>query len=204
MTGLNRFVRRKRAKESKETKEDDKEEERNSPDYKWTISALKPEKLTFDPNPHSFFTCSSHLRVLYDEVLMKFARSLRNYKYINVTHHVTAVFGPMFVGVQGSGIDSLFPVRGPGRPPKRLREQDNSDAIKQPIVRPLRLLSSDYPDIPIAHVHLIAKDITDEQLYVFVEWGPEAWHASSWIPFSTLTPSTRDWCVGNGKSGFHV
>ena len=52
--------KRKRAKESKEAKADDKEEERNSPDYKWTISALKPDKLTFDPNPHSFFTCSSH------------------------------------------------------------------------------------------------------------------------------------------------
>ena len=101
--------------------------------------------MIFDSNPHSFFTTSSlHLRVLYDEVLHKFARSLRNYKYINVTPHIVATFGPKYVGVQDSGIGSLFPVRGPGRPPKRSLEQDTSDLIKKPLIRPPRL--PDYPE----------------------------------------------------------
>ena len=127
--------------------------------------------MIFDSNPHSFFTTSvSRLHGLYDEVLNKFAKSLRNYNYRNVTPHITATFGPKYVGVQDSGIASLFPVRGPGRPPKRSMEQDTSDLIKKPLIRPPRLQSSDYPDKLIAHIHLIARDTKDEQLYVFVEW----------------------------------
>jgi alkylation response protein AidB-like acyl-CoA dehydrogenase len=38
------------------------------------------------------------------------------------------------------------------------------------LIRPPRLQSSDYPDNLIAHIHLIARAIDDEQLYVFLEW----------------------------------
>ena len=111
--------------------------------------------------------------MLYDQVVLKFTRSLRNYKYNKITPHLSEVFGPIYVGVEDSGIGTLFPVRGPGRPPKHPREPDTSNGLKQPLIRPPKLQSSDYPDNLIAHIHLIARDIDDEQLYVFVEWGAD-------------------------------
>ena len=172
LTGIKPVRKQRRKKRTTSTDDEAKEDEKKpakKSDFKWTLSDLKEDKLIFDSNPHSFFTISaSRLRVLYDEVLYKFAKSLRNYNYRNVTPHITATFGPKYVGVQDSGIGSLFPVRGPGRPPKRSLEQDTSGLIKKPLIRPPRLQSSDYPDNLIAHIHLIARDTKDEQLYVFV------------------------------------
>jgi len=112
LTGIKRVRKQRKKKRPTATDEEAKEDEKTpakKPDFKWTSSDLKEDKLIFDSNPHSFFTTSvSRLRGLYDEVLTKFAKSLRNYNYKKVTPLITATFGPKYVGVQDSGIGSLF------------------------------------------------------------------------------------------------
>src|SRR5690349_5717066 len=61
---------------------------------------------------------------------------------------------------------------------------------------------TDAPEKLIAHVHLIARDSKDEQLYVFVEWGAKVQPAGSWILFSSLTPSTREWVCWDWEEKF--
>ena len=127
--------------------------------------------------PHAFFQSGLHLRVLYDNILEKFCRSLHNYKYINVTPHLVASFGDASIGIADSGVDQLLPVRGRGRPSK---EQQTSSLFQRPLSRPSKLLSSTKKKQPINHIHFIAKDMTDNQLYVFVQWSGTS-PVGSWI-----------------------
>ena len=206
LTGTKQIRKRHKAKtttvDGKDGK-DGKEAEEGSikPDYQWTQADIN-KNLTFDSNPHSFFVSSSHFRVLFDQVLMKFAKSLRNYRYKDITPHISTVFGAMYVGLQDSGIATLFPVRGPGRPPKHSQPDDKSDFIKQPLIKPPRLQSSDYPNKPISHVHILATDIVDEQSYVFVEWEGEVQPAGCWVRYSSLTPATRAWLLWDLEARF--
>ena len=138
--------------------------------YYWS-KAESEVNLTLAPDPPSLFTTGPHLRIAFDKVLEKFAKSLRNYDYDSITPMLTNSFGANFVGVADSGIELLFPVRGPGRPRKRPIDLDSKlSPLGQPPSRPVTLESSTYRNRPIAQIHLIARDIADADLYVFVEW----------------------------------
>ena len=140
-----------------------------------------PQTSNFFTYPHAFFQSGRHLRVLYDNIIEKFCRSLQNYKYINVTPHLVASFGDASIGIADSGVDQLLQVRGRGRPSK---EQQTSSIFQRPLSRPSKLLSSTKKKQPINHIHFIAKDMTDNQLYVFVQWSGTS-PVVSWIPLST-------------------
>ena len=174
--------------------------EGKAPKYSWSKTYFLKHHV-FPKYSHAFFQSSLHLRPLFDNILQKFCKSLKNYKYEDVTPSLQASFGAASIGMEDSGVGALFHVRGPGRPPKN-QQAIPSSIFQNPLCRPSRLLSSTNAQQPITHIHFIAKDMTDDQFYVFVEWSEKKSPAGSWIPLSSLTPATRKWFDWEWSSRF--
>ena len=81
--------------------------EGKKPKYSWVKKDIITRQV-FHTHPHAFFQSGLRLRILYDNILEKFCKSLTRYNYKKVTPELVASFGPTSVGRTDSGIGNLF------------------------------------------------------------------------------------------------
>ena len=132
------------------------------------------ESLTYDQSPSCFFLAQHQLRRSINDIRDLFVKSLRVFEFLRITPLLAASLGPGFVGIAGSGVNSLF------APPKRGR----------PFARTPKATTSDRQ---IADILFQCRDSLDGQLYVFCVWEDQPLSDGSWVARATLNGEATEW-----------
>jgi hypothetical protein len=164
--------------------------------------------LVLDRQPVPFFLSYHRLGQSLQDIRDKVVNSLRVYTFERITPLIEEMFGADYVGHPGSGVEELFPPRRPGRPKKRKQSAQDTEYVSQAVLKRnmrrrktrrtvtgvapvIEASSSDENKIiPIADIHMQARDAKSSTMFVFVEWEGLPLNESSWIPLRNLVGVT--------------